>query len=66
VTYGPSVDREVAVAIGLVGTSVGNRPCGPGGPPLTTNKVALVVAPSHGEFAASAVGICRVTRAVQR
>lgn len=64
--YGPSVDSEVAVAVGLVGSRVGDGPGRTSCPSLTTHKVALVIAPSHIEVAAVAVGVGGIALPVQR
>ena len=63
---GPAVDGQVAVAIGLVSASVGDGPGGACRPSLASNKVALVVAPSHVEVAAVAVGVGSIALAIRR
>ena len=65
-TYGPSVDSEVAVAVRLVGASVGDGPGRASCPSLASDKVALVVAPFHVEVAAIAVGVGSIALAAMR
>jgi hypothetical protein len=65
-TYGPSVDGEVAVAVGLVGTSVADGSGRTSCPTLATDEIALVVAPSDTELAAIAVGVGSVACAAMR
>lgn len=64
-TYCPTVDGQVAVAVGLVGAGVGDGPGGTSCPTLASNKVALVVAPPHIEVATVAVGVCSVALAIR-
>ena len=65
-TYRPTIDSQVAVAVGLVGASVGDGPGGTSRPTLASNKVALVVAPPHVEVTAVTVGVGSIALAAQR